>query len=229
MFSRCNLLQPRSQPRSSAWTWSRQSWCRRLASCSTPLTRTPSETQCWSADEHKPLLAHTPRLQSPMGWGLASLGAKSLSTRNLGDLRASSEWTLQCDRGPHPAWRRSHCCWESLTEPRRGLGWPVSGLGTPWPHPESGFEKNWRHFHPVGCNKAKNHYLGRMFRFLDWLDGIGDILGAFACDVAVGTAVEDLIDCEVLLIGEQNNRHLFLQNGQNCFGTNKPQGLQTVG
>ena len=69
------------------------------------------------------------------------------------------------------------------------------------PHSEARLEEDWRHFEPVRSNKAKHHYLIWLLKgFHFWRSILSFLVG----DEPVCSAVDDLVDIEVLLIREQD-------------------------
>ncbi len=87
------------------------------------------------------------------------------------------------------------------------------------PHSEARFEEDWQHFYPVRSDKAKHPYLLWLLKgFHFWRSILSFLVG----DEPVCSAVDDLVDIEVLLIREQDDRQLFLKIGKDFLASFKP-------
>ena len=96
------------------------------------------------------------------------------------------------------------------------------------PHPEPDWQVDRIHFETVGGDQAKHHDLGGVLRVLDRLDVVGDVLGPPLGNVPTGAAVGDGVDCEILLIGEQDDGRFFLQLVQDLLASFESGGLDAV-
>ena len=97
------------------------------------------------------------------------------------------------------------------------------------PHPEPDWQVDRIHFETVGGDQAKHHDLGRVLTVLDGLDVIGDVLGPPLGNVPTGEAVGDGVDCEILLVYEQDDGRFFLQLVQDLLTTFESGDLDAVG